>query len=104
MTSFEYAVCATRGDRSYQEDAAVFWPGPATFKLERDLPSPPAGTMMAILADGMGGHAGGAEASRAAVHAFIEELETPINRDTITSAIGWACREVAAASVGASPS
>ncbi len=54
-----------------------------------------------VLADGMGGHAGGAEASRAAVHAFIEELEAPVTRDTITSAIGWACREVAANSVGA---
>ena len=71
MSSFEYAVCATRGDRSYQEDAAVFWPGPATFRLERDLPAPPSGTMMAILADGMGGHAGGAIASQTACEAFL---------------------------------
>ena len=71
MTTFEYAVCATRGDRSYQEDAAVFWPGPATFKLERDLPSPPPGTTMAILADGMGGHAGGAIASQTVCETFL---------------------------------
>ena len=38
MTAYEYALCATRGDRSYQEDAAAFWPGPATFKLEIELP------------------------------------------------------------------
>lgn len=71
MTSFEYAVCATRGDRSYQEDAAVFWPGPATFKLEQEIPLPPDGTMMAILADGMGGHAGGAIASQTACETFL---------------------------------
>ena len=71
MTTFEYAVCATRGDRSYQEDAAVFWPGPATFRLEADAPPPPEGTMMAILADGMGGHAGGAIASQTACETFL---------------------------------
>ena len=71
MTAYEYAVCATRGDRSYQEDAAAFWPGPATFKLEVGLPAPPAGTVMAILADGMGGHAGGAIASQTACQTFL---------------------------------
>ena len=71
MSTFEYAACATRGDRSYQEDAAVFWPGPATFKLERPLPPPPEGTVMAILADGMGGHAGGAIASQATCETFL---------------------------------
>ncbi len=71
MITFEYAVCATRGDRNYQEDAAVFWPGPATFMLERDLPSPPPGTTMAILADGMGGHAGGAIASQTVCETFL---------------------------------
>lgn len=71
MTTYEYAACATRGDRSYQEDAAVFWPGPATFKLELDLPAPPEGSMMAVLADGMGGHAGGAIASQTACQSFL---------------------------------
>ncbi len=64
-------------------------------------PETEAGTETVVLADGMGGHAGGAEASRAAVDAFIQELEAPVNRDTITSAIGQACLKVAAASIGA---
>lgn len=81
MTTFEYAVCATRGDRSYQEDAAVFWPGPATFKLERDLPSPPPGTTMAILADGMGGHAGGAIASQTVCETFLAGISGLIDLD-----------------------
>lgn len=71
MTTYEYAVCATRGDRGYQEDAAAFWPGLATFKLDIDLPAPPTGTTMAILADGMGGHAGGAIASQTACQTFL---------------------------------
>lgn len=74
MTTFEYAVCATRGDRSYQEDAAIFWPGPSTFRLESDLPAPSDGTTMAVLADGMGGHAGGAIASQTACEKFIAGL------------------------------
>lgn len=72
MTAIEYAACATRGDRSYQEDSAAFWPGPATFKLELDLPASPAGNnILAVLADGMGGHAGGAIASQSACSTFL---------------------------------
>ena len=31
MRSFEYGLSATKGQRGYQEDAAVVWPGRATF-------------------------------------------------------------------------
>jgi len=71
MTTFECALSATRGDRNYQEDAAAFWPGVATFKLELSVPPPPNGKIMAILADGMGGHAGGAIASQSACETFL---------------------------------
>jgi serine/threonine protein phosphatase PrpC len=79
MTTFEYAVCATRGDRSYQEDAAVFWPGAATFKANTALPPPSQGVMMAILADGMGGHAGGAIASQLACETFLKGVSGRID-------------------------
>lgn len=74
MTIFEYALSATRGDRGYQEDAAIFWPGAATFKLDVALPPPPEGVLMAILADGMGGHAGGAIASQTACETFLASI------------------------------
>jgi len=87
MTRFESALSATRGDRSYQEDAAVFWPGSATFKLDIDLPDSPAGQVVAILADGMGGHAGGAIASQTACRTFLAALagliDLPPHRQTI---------------------
>lgn len=60
----QYAIKASQGARSYQEDAASVWEAPAD--------SRPGGTtrLLAILADGMGGHAGGAIASDAICKSF----------------------------------
>ena len=51
-----------QGGRPYQEDRWAL----------RSLPD---GTVLAVLADGMGGHAGGAVASKLAVDAFLKSIE-----------------------------
>lgn len=63
-----HAVRATQGARSYQEDTAGVWL-PAAGK-ETPGPAAEATRLLAILADGMGGHAGGAVASEAICKAF----------------------------------
>jgi protein phosphatase len=67
--AFEFASRASTGARSYQEDAAFVHAG------AEGQASPAAGqhaeTLMAVLADGMGGHAGGALASSTACKKFL---------------------------------
>lgn len=73
MQTFEFGICATQGERGYQEDSAVVWPGESTFPWVRDaLPDPADDRLVAVLADGMGGHAGGALASKTVCEAFVE--------------------------------
>ena len=72
MTSFDFGICATQGQRNYQEDSAIVWPGEATFAWDGTVAAQPdwAG-LLAVLADGMGGHVGGALASRTVCEAFV---------------------------------
>jgi serine/threonine protein phosphatase PrpC len=71
MPPFEHAVAATRGARDYQEDSAAFQPdGDPVVSLSSDGPVYDAGGF-AVLADGMGGHAGGALASRTVCENFL---------------------------------
>ncbi len=69
---FDCAVRATRGARDYQEDAALIWPGDEPSL--RDGAPAEAVRMLAVLADGMGGHAGGALASRTCCDYFLQSF------------------------------
>jgi protein phosphatase len=68
--SFTAAIAATQGARHHQEDAAALWPGPATTGLPFAAPAED-GKLIAVLADGMGGHAGGSLASRTVCTSFL---------------------------------
>ena len=92
MPTIRYAVRASQGARSYQEDAAAAWPGtgggpdapPGTLRGPQPSPqlsplapkgSPPAGiALAAVLADGMGGHAAGDVASAMICGIFLQRL------------------------------
>jgi protein phosphatase len=71
MRAFEHASHATKGARDYQEDASAFWPPEDAAAEAPDAPAANATQLVAVLADGMGGHTGGALASRMVCESFI---------------------------------
>jgi len=68
----EYATRASKGGRSYQEDAAFVRAEPGSAAADQGSAS----QLTAVLADGMGGHAGGALASSTACQIFMRAYET----------------------------
>lgn len=74
-----WQVAGTRmlGGRAYQEDAFCVWPSPVTGASTEDgmefvASERPEEFLLMIIADGMGGHAGGAQASAAVITTFRE--------------------------------
>ena len=61
------AARATVGGRSGQEDAFRLWPAEGAVP-----PTAESGGLLAVLADGMGGHTGGAIAGQTACKTFTE--------------------------------
>lgn len=74
MLKFRYATRTSQGARQYQEDTGAVWPGDSPL-LPSGTPSPPDGIgLVALLADGMGGHAAGDVASGTICAAFLEHV------------------------------
>lgn len=77
MLQFRYASRASQGARSYQEDAAAVWPGDGDLVPKGDRSAPKGAKVVGILADGMGGHAGGALASSTICSTFLAHVLAP---------------------------
>jgi len=74
MLKFQHASRASQGARPYQEDASAVWSG-SDIKMPTGTSEPPEGTaLVAVLADGMGGHAGGALASSTICSTFLSSF------------------------------
>jgi PPM family protein phosphatase len=63
MLTFRYATRTDKGRRKYQEDSEAVWPGRSPLLPSGSVAPPDGVDLIAVLADGMGGHAAGDVAS-----------------------------------------
>lgn len=76
MLEFKHASRASQGARAYQEDTAAVWPGAGVLAPAGHAVPPDGTSLVAVLADGMGGHAGGSVASVTICGSFLQRFST----------------------------
>lgn len=89
MPVFDHACRSIKGARSYQEDSALTWPGADEGACGHNGQFNGTTPFVAVLADGMGGHAGGALASRMACETFLSAYRGSegVNKDRLVAGL-----------------